>query len=159
MIRKAYENELNDILKIANKTKKNMLNNNLKQWIGNYPNLEVFINDLKLKGLYVYLNDSKIVASISILEENDIPYKAIKWYTHDSLVIHRILVDPIYQHKGIGKALFRKAIELSKKGNYKSLKVDTHPDNIKMQKLIKSMGFKYVGYLESINRLAYELIV
>ncbi|MCF7924109.1 MAG: GNAT family N-acetyltransferase, partial [Candidatus Izimaplasma sp.] len=90
--------------------------------------------------------------------ENDPPYKEIKWEGHNSLVIHRILVDPKYQNKGIGKSLFNKAIELTKRGNYQSLKVDTHPDNIKMQRLIKSMGFKYVGYIKSINRLAYELI-
>lgn len=159
MIRKAKANELNEILKIANKTKENMLNNNLKQWVGNYPNLEVFNKDLKLNGLFVYLENNKIIASISILEENDPPYQAIKWFSHNSLVIHRILVNPIYQGKGIGKALFNQAIALTKEGNYISLKVDTHPDNLKMQKLIESMGFKYMGYLESINRLAYELIV
>mgnify|MGYP005847471791 CR=1 FL=1 len=159
MIRKAKANELKDILIIANRAKENMLNNNLKQWVGNYPNLNVFKIDLNLNGLYVYLKDKKIIASISILKENDQPYKAIDWYSNNSLVIHRILVDPLYQHKGIGRALFKKAIELSKNGNYKSLKVDTHPENLKMQNLIKAMGFKYKGYLESINRLAYELIV
>jgi RimJ/RimL family protein N-acetyltransferase len=54
--------------------------------------------------------------------------------------------------------MFEKAIELTK-NNYLSLKVDTHPDNHKMQSLILKMGFQYKGYIESINRLAYEVIV
>ena len=121
-------------------------------------NIDVFREDLNKDGIYVYVVNESIIASISILPENDIPYKEIEWYTDKSLVIHRLLVDPNHQKHGIGQEMFKKAIELTKEG-YLSLKVDTHPDNIKMQNLILKMNFKYIGYLSSINRLAYELIV
>lgn len=158
MIRKANKSDIQTIYELSMKTKASMLKSGLNQWVGNYPKYDSFYQDYLKSGLYIYLKDDSIIASISILEENDPPYKEINWEKDDSLVIHRLLVDPDYQKHGVGKAMFEKAIELTQKG-YSSLKVDTHPDNHKMQALIIKMGFQYKGYIESINRLAYELIV
>lgn len=155
MIRKALEADLKAIEQLAIKTRKHMQDNGLKQWPGDYPNLENFEADLKKQGLYVYEDNNIIKASITILPENDPPYKEIRWYSDHALVIHRLVVDPDYQLQGIGQKMFEKAIELTKE-SYQSLKVDTHPDNTKMQKLILKMKFQYMGYLASINRLAYE---
>ncbi|HKL47860.1 MAG TPA: GNAT family N-acetyltransferase, partial [Candidatus Izemoplasmatales bacterium] len=127
-------------------------------WLGDYPNAAHFKADLKSHGLYVYLDKGQIIGSISILQENDPPYQAIQWHRQLSLVIHRFMVDPNHQKKGVGIALFEHAIQLTTI-KHQSLKVDTHPDNVKMQKLILKMNFEYMGYLSSINRLAYELIV
>ncbi|QWC00703.1 GNAT family N-acetyltransferase [Mycoplasmatota bacterium] len=158
MIRKAKKNDINYIYELSKKTKTEMLKQGLNQWVGDYPLFDNFKNDYLKSGLYVYIENERIIASISILEENDPPYKEIEWDHNHSLVIHRLLVDPDYQKSGIGKKMFEKAIELTKE-KYLSLKVDTHPDNLKMQNLITKMGFQYKGYIESINRLAYELIV
>ncbi|MGE4571517.1 MAG: GNAT family N-acetyltransferase [Candidatus Izemoplasmatales bacterium] len=158
MIRLANQEDLVVIKELAALVRENMQNSGLQQWLGNYPDIDIFQSDFQKSGLYVYLIDNQIIASISILPENDPPYKEIQWIKDKSLVIHRLLVHPYYQKQGIGKAMFEKAIEETKKG-YQSLKVDTHPDNHKMQNLILKMNFKYMGYLSSINRLAYELIV
>jgi GNAT superfamily N-acetyltransferase len=158
MIRKANKSEIRIIYELSKKTKTNMLESGLNQWVGDYPKYDSFYQDYLKSGLYIYLMDDQIIASITILEENDPPYQEIKWEMNDSLVIHRLLVDPDYQKHRIGQAMFEKAIELTKH-DYLSLKVDTHPDNHKMQGLILKMGFQYKGYIESINRLAYELIV
>ena len=68
-------------------------------------------------------------------------------------------MNPDYQKSGIGKLLFTYAINLARTNDYESIKVDTHPDNYKMQGLIKKMGFQDIGYLSGINRLAYELVL
>ncbi len=123
------------------------------------PSIDYFESDYKDKGLYVYLIDGEIVASISILPENEVAYKELTWLKDNSLVIHRLLVHPDYQNRGIAKELFEFAIKKGKKENYQSIKIDTHPDNFKMQKLIIKFDFKKIGYLSKINRLAYELVL
>ncbi|OQX93396.1 MAG: hypothetical protein B6I17_02910 [Tenericutes bacterium 4572_104] len=123
------------------------------------PSIDYFKKDYKDKGLYVYLIDGEIVASISILPENESAYKELTWLKDNSLVIHRLLVNPDYQNRGIAKELFQFAINKAKKENYQSIKIDTHPDNFKMQKLILKFDFKKIGYLSKINRLAYELVL
>ncbi len=159
MIRKALFDEITIIDKLAIKTRKHMQSLGLKQWMGNYPDYDAFLKDYEKGGLYVFLQDSNIYGSISILPENDLPYKELVWQKDNSLVIHRLIVDPDQQKSGIGTSLFKHAIELAKENGYESIKVDTHPDNIKMQNLIIKMGFVHIGFLESIYRIAYELVI
>lgn len=159
MIALAKESDLNQIVILAEKTRIEMLCQGLKQWPGNYPNLDYFKNDLLHKGLYIYKEDEIIVASMTLLPRNDPPYEELKWKGTHSLVIHRLVVHPDVQRQGIGRKMFSFAKTLATKNGYDSILVDTHPDNKKMQGLIQTSGFEYVGYLSSINRLAYEIIL
>ncbi len=159
MIELAKLKDLDTLVKIASYTRNDMIRHGLNQWLGNYPSIDYFKKDYKDKGLYVYLIDGEIVASISILPENESAYKELTWLKDNSLVIHRLLVNPDYQNRGIAKELFQFAINKAKKENYQSIKIDTHPDNFKMQKLILKFDFKKIGYLSKINRLAYELVL
>lgn len=144
---------------IAGEIREQMKKANLKQWLGNYPDYQDFYNDYQLNGLFVYELDAGIVGSISILKENDPPYKEIEWEGFESIVIHRIMIDPDFQRKGLAEKLFKFAIDYGRKNGYQSLKIDTHPENQKMQKLIGKFNFKYKGYIKSINRLAYEIML
>ena len=159
MIQKALASDILKIAALARKTRKHMVEMGLNQWVGDYPNEAHFLADLNNDGLYIYKKDDEILASISLLNENDEAYKKLVWHKDNALVIHRVIVDPTIQRLGIGKQLFIYAIELGKELGYDSIKVDTHPDNIKMKGLIQKMGFVYIGYLSKINRLAYELVL
>ncbi|MBI9008611.1 MAG: GNAT family N-acetyltransferase [Tenericutes bacterium] len=156
MIELAKKEDIEEISLLAKKTRTHMLEMGLFQWIGDYPNQAHFLTDYNNLGLYIYKEDSKIIASITVLEENEEAYKEIVWKKNHSLVIHRMIVDPEFQKQGIAKQMFGYAIELGKRLNYESIKIDTHPDNYRMQALIKKMGFEDIGYLSGINRLAYE---
>lgn len=158
MFKLASETDIDKIVKLANITRDHMQANGLEQWVGDYPNKTHFLNDYNNKGLFIYTVNNDVLASISLLPENDEAYKAIKWTTNNALVIHRIIVNPKFQKQGLGKLLFNEAIRYAKQNYYPGIKVDTHPNNLKMQGLIIKMGFNYLGYLESINRLAYELV-
>jgi len=159
MIKKAKITDIDRIVELAKKTRENMLENGLRQWTGNYPDKESFMRDFQKDGLYIYKDGDVIIASISILPENDVAYKEIEWLKYRSLVIHRVIVDPDQQKKGLGIILFEFAKNLGLTGGYESIKVDTHPDNFKMQGLITKAGYQKVGYLSGINRLAYELVL
>ncbi|MFA7560670.1 MAG: GNAT family N-acetyltransferase [Candidatus Izemoplasmatales bacterium] len=159
MIRAALLSDLNSLVEIASKIREQMKSVNLKQWLGNYPNYEDFYKDFQLQGLFVYELNEIIVGSISILPENDPPYREINWDSSEAVVIHRIMVDPSFQRIGIASKLFRFAINYGREKEYVSLKIDTHPDNQKMQNLICKFNFKYKGYIKSINRLAYEIML
>jgi RimJ/RimL family protein N-acetyltransferase len=159
LIRAALLSDLNSLVEIASKIREQMKSVNLKQWLGNYPNYEDFYKDLQLQGLFVYELNGIIVGSISILPENDPPYREINWDSLEAVVIHRIMVNPSFQRTGIASELFRFAIDYGREKGYVSLKIDTHPDNQKMQNLISKFNFKYKGYIKSINRLAYEIML
>ena len=159
LIRAAIYNDLEVIASLAKVVRSDMVSKGLNQWVGDYPNIDNFRSDLDKGGLFVLVEADKIVGSCSILKENDIAYKEVVWNGKNALVIHRILIDPTYQGKGFGKEMVNFAYKKVLNEGYDSLKIDTHPDNIKMQKMLKGLNFKFRGYLASINRLAYEKLV
>jgi len=159
LIRDAQGFDLLGLEALADQVRKNMINQGLNQWLGNYPNYQHFEHDLLSAGLFVYESEGKVIASISILPENDLAYQEVSWNSNNALVVHRIMVSPQFQHQGIAKQLIAFAIKKAKNEGYDAIKIDTHPDNFKMQKILKKLNFVYKGYLESINRLAYELML
>ena len=159
LIRTAIINDLEVIASLAKIVRSDMVSKGLNQWVGDYPNIDNFRSDLDKGGLFVLVEADKIVGSCSILKENDIAYKEVVWNGKNALVIHRILIDPTYQGKGFGKEMVNFAYKKVLNEGYDSLKIDTHPDNIKMQKMLKGLNFEFRGYLASINRLAYEKLV
>ena len=159
LIRLAINDEIQAISELAKVVRADMWNNGLEQWTGNYPAYENFYQDYANIGLYVLVKDGLIIGSVSIFVENEVAYHEVVWEKDKSLVVHRIIVDPAKQGQGYGKQLIEFALAMAKQGGFGSVKIDTHPDNLKMQKLLKSMNFSYRGYLSSINRLAFEKVV
>ncbi len=159
MIIQAKAGDVPAVAKLAVKTRLHMLSIGLQQWPGNYPDQARFQNDYEQNALFLYFEEDKILGSISLLPDDESAYREIQWFKDHSLVIHRLIVDPDRQRQGIGQKLFAFAIAKAQEEGYASVKVDTHPDNLRMQALIKRMGFVDVGYLSGINRLAYEYVL
>ena len=87
------------------------------------------------------------------------------WLIDESLpygVIHRLAMAKEYRGLGIAKFIFEELHQKLEKSNIKSLKIDTHEENLGMQSLIKKMGYKYCGIIYTnygAKRLAFEKII
>lgn len=160
MISLAKINDLNEIDNLAVLVIKDMAKSSIPQWELSYPRKEHYLNDVKQNSLYKLMKDDKIVGIITILEENDPPYKTITgWKRENSIVIHRVLVHPEYRKLGIGQKLLEFAFALGIKMKMQSIKIDTHLENYKMRKFLEKNGFVEIGYLEVIDRQAYEKVL
>ncbi len=127
------------------------------QWSAVYPGVKEFTSDAMKGALFVDEEDGLVAGSMSLLPENDPAYVAVSWHGSHALVMHRVMVDPIYRRQGIGAALFAFAIARARAAGADSLKVDTHPDNLRMRRLIERFGFVHRGHLPLIYREGYEL--
>ncbi|QVK20172.1 GNAT family N-acetyltransferase [Mycoplasmatota bacterium] len=157
MIRLAKKEDLNRIDELAVSVINTMKEQNIPQWNLSYPRKEHYEKDIKNGTLFVY-EDDIILGVIAIAEQNDLPYEELSnWTDEFSIVIHRILVEPGLRRKGIARKLFNYAIDLSIEKGFTSIKIDTHAENYIMLNLLKKMGFEKVGYLKSIDRVAFEL--
>ncbi|XMB66374.1 GNAT family N-acetyltransferase [Mycoplasmatota bacterium zrk1] len=157
MIRLAKKEDLNRIDELAVSVINTMKEQNIPQWNLSYPRKEHYEKDIKNGTLFVY-EDDIILGVIAIAEQNDLPYEELSnWTDEFSIVIHRILVEPGLRRKGIARKLFNYAIDLSIEKGFTSIKIDTHAENYIMLNLLKKMRFKEVGYLKSIDRVAFEL--
>lgn len=160
MISLALLKDLEEIDDLAIKVINDMAKSNIPQWTLEYPRKSHYFKDVIDNALYIYKEDNKIVGVITILPENDPPYKTITgWIKEKSLVIHRVLVDPDYSKKGVAQALFNYAFQMGINEEYESIKIDTHLENYKMRNFLNKNNFREIGYLACINRQAYEKVL
>ena len=154
--RKARLDDLDHIEEIFNVAKKNMiLANNPNQWDDTYPNKDIATQDIDNAVGWVATLDGIPVAYFALISGVDPTYINIDgaWLNDEPYsVIHRIAVSK--PKLGIGAKCIDFAFTTTN-----NLKIDTHKDNLPMQKLLVNKGFTYCGiiYLDNKEeRLAYQ---
>ncbi|MBE6088669.1 MAG: GNAT family N-acetyltransferase [Clostridium beijerinckii] len=161
--RKAVETDINYIMSIIKQAQDYFKEQGIDQWQNNYPNLETIRNDIANKHSYILLKDNNIVATAAVSFDGEKTYNSIyegEWITNNEYaVIHRIAVDNTYKGLGLSSKIIKNVEELCLSKGVHSIKIDTHEENISMQKLLKKNKFQYCGviYLEDGNkRIAFE---
>ncbi len=129
---------------------------NLEQWSSGHPNAEDILSDIENGSGYVCEENGEIVAVFFFKVGDDPTYKVIydgEWKSNEQYaVIHRVAVK--YNGKGIADGIYKYCFE-----QYPHLRIDTHRDNIPMQRSLKKNGFEYCGIIHLLNgdeRLAFE---
>lgn len=156
-------NDINDVMTIINQAKVYFKANGINQWQDGYPNETSIINDINNQEAYVLEDNGQVIATamISINGEPTYNYIEGKWLQNDDyLVIHRIAVKEDQKGKGLSKIILDEALKLF--NTYPSIRMDTHEDNLSMQRFLTKYGFDYCGiiYLENKDkRRAYEKLL
>ena len=165
MIRLARIEDLNEIMEIVKDAKAFLKSQGVDQWQGDYPTSEVFVKDISNNNLYVY-EEEIIKGFIAIIKGIDVTYNKIyegTWLSDSEYVtIHRIAVKKDARNKNIATSLIDYTERLATKDNIKSIRIDTHKDNIPMQNMITKNGFIKCGIIYLLDgnpRLAYEKLL
>ena len=156
-IRNACFEDLETILAIYDHARKFMRENgNPTQWSGGYPGEEILREDIAKERLYVCEDTEEILGVFCYFYGDDPTYKRIyegNWLNGLPYgVLHRIAV--VSHRKGVASFCYNYCFS-----RCKNLKIDTHRDNIPMQKSLAKNGFIRCGiiYLESGDeRIAYQ---
>ncbi len=159
IIRKAQPHEFNTIMNIYSAAQDFMAQNgNETQWGKTHPDPKLIEKDIENGELYVCCENDAIACVFFFRFANDPTYNNIydgAWQNDAPYgVVHRIASSRTV--KGAAKFCLNWAFE-----KCKSLRIDTHRNNIPMQKLLTGLNFKYCGiiYLENGDeRLAYHKI-
>lgn len=158
IIRPATAADVNAAAEIYDNARKFMSENgNPKQWSGDYPNGYDVEAGIEKGTSYVCENEGEIVATFHFDTNADDPsYHKIydgRWKNDlPYAVIHRIAVK--YHGRGIVDFCFNECFK-----RFPNLKIDTHEDNIPMQKCLKRCGFEYCGVVHLANgeeRIAFQ---
>ena len=161
--RKAVKSDINEIMRIIKQAQNYFKENGINQWQDNYPNNDIINNDIINNNSYVVEKNENIIATIAVSFEKEIAYNNIyqgQWISNESYaVIHRIAIDNMYKGLGLSHKIIKFAEEICIKRGVKSIKVDTHKQNLLMQKLLEKNQFKYCGIIYLKNneeRVAFE---
>lgn len=145
-IRKATSDDINGIMTIVKKVVPLMQASGNFQWSDDYPNPEVFQEDIDRGQLWIGVLNSRIVSVIAITTEQSPEYVDVGWdITEDAIVTHRLVVDPGLQGSGLAKAMMNYAEQLAKQRNIHILRVDTNSENKATQALFPKLGYQYSG--------------
>ena len=159
-IRKSTIADLDEIMKIYDYARTYMsANGNANQWLDGYPKRELVISDISNGKSYVCYNDTIILGTFYFGIEAEPTYKCIyegNWINDEKYgVIHRIATN------GIQKGIAAQCINwcMAEVGN---IRIDTHKQNIPMQKVIAKCEFIYCGIVFMQNgdeRIAFQKLV
>ncbi len=129
---------------------------NPNQWSDDYPGEELLRNDIKSSDGFVCILEGKIVGTFVLRGGNDPTYDVIyegAWLNDlPYATIHRIASSG--EVKGIMHIAMKFALQ-----RYRTIRIDTHRDNMVMQNCIRKEGFAYCGIIHCWNgseRLAYQ---
>ena len=156
-IRKTRKNEVDILMEIYASARKFMRENgNPDQWINGYPSREIIEKDISDGHSYAVEENGEIIGTFFFKKGVDKTYLRIydgEWLNDDEYgVIHRIAMK--YRGRSIASKIYSYCFDI-----VKSLRIDTHRQNIPMQNSLVKNGFRYCGiiYLESGDeRIAYQ---
>lgn len=158
-IRPASTADLPTILDIYEQARRYMRQNgNMHQWSNGYPEKRLLLDDIRADHLYLCMDGCEIAGVFCFFCGTDPTYIRIydgEWLNDRPYgVIHRIAVSA--HRKGIASFCFDYG--LAHCGN---LKIDTHRDNIPMQRSLTKNGFTRCGIIHLENgeeRIAYQKV-
>lgn len=156
---------VNDVMVIINQAKDYFKRNSINQWQDGYPNEESITNDIKNNKSYILIDNNTVLGTMFFAIQDDPTYSYIegKWLSdNDYAVIHRIAVNKNMKGNNLAFELVKYVIAQCNKKNINSIRIDTHKDNISMQKFLKKHNFVPCGtiYLENGDpRIAFEKIL
>ena len=157
LIRKTEPQDIDSVMNIYAEARKFMRENgNGNQWRETHPSRELVESDIISNDGYVVEENGEIVGAFFFRIGEDATYKVINdgaWINDDEYgVIHRIAVK--YHGRGIVGFVYNHCYNI-----INNLRIDTHRDNIPMQRSLEKAGFRYCGVIHIASgdeRIAYQ---
>lgn len=164
-IRKSNNQDVTSIMKLIHQAQNYFKDQGIDQWQDGYPNDDNILVDIHKGNSYV-LEDDHIVGTMYFAIEDDPCYEVIdgKWFTQNQpyAIIHRIVVDENGKGQNLAKRLLDYAIDECRKHDIHSIRIDTHADNMSMQRFLTKHDFVLCGHiiLESgAPRIGFEKLL
>jgi ribosomal protein S18 acetylase RimI-like enzyme len=152
--RKAVENDIPALCRIFGACIRDMDDRGLDQWRWEvYPSEAVLTEDVQKQTLYLMEEDGEILAAFTINEEQHPLYLTLHWHFGvRPAVLHRLVVNPSRQHKGIGREAMAHAVRLARETGYDCLRLDTYLKNTRAMALYEGIPMRKVGTVKFDHR-------
>mgnify|MGYP005843381563 CR=1 FL=1 len=146
-IRKADVSSIDDIMILIGDCINNMRIKGIYQWNEEYPNKDVFLNDISCNTLYILWDNDSLIGIVVLNEVPSPGYERINWkdIRGRALFVHRLAVHPSFQGKGYAKALMDFTEEYAKMNGYSSIRLDAYTGNHRAMKLYELRGYSDNG--------------
>lgn len=131
---------------------------NTTQWTNGYPSKALMIGSIKAGHNFLIYQDDEVVATFDFVIGEDPNYLVIEngnWLNNAPYgVVHRLASTG--EAKGVAKSCFEWCFS-----QFPNIRVDTHEDNIPMQKVLTKLNYEKCGVIyvsDGTPRLAFQKI-
>lgn len=152
----------------------------IDQWQnGTAPGVEAVTADVACGRGRVFLINGQVAATAALADEPEPAYGRMvegAWEVRGEehapeegatcayATIHRVAVAPAFRGMHVAQHFYARLIEEARARGFAEIRVDTHADNVRMQHVIASAGFKYAGVVAYSDdprgqRRAYQLFL
>ena len=138
---------LEDIFTIFRAAVEKMEHDGIHQWDEIYPDRQTLQNDILKNQMFISKLDGETVCAYVINRECDGEYSSGNWNYPDetALIVHRLCVNPKYQHKGIAhQAMLYIEAQAGKMGA-RSIRLDCFTLNPFALRLYSNLGYHKTG--------------
>ena len=154
------------IVQMLDDAKGYLASQHINQWQMGYPNESSILLDIQAGESYVLEIGDEIVGSTALSFVKEETYEVIEgsWLSDEPYaVLHRVVVADAHKGKGYGSLMLKAAQTHCMNRGIKSIKIDTHEENLSMQCLVLKNNYTYCGVIYLMHgveagqkRLAYE---
>ena len=164
--RKAILSDLSAVMEIIEDGRAFLKPQGGGQWQDGYPKEENLRSDIEQGHLYAMLDEKGKVSAVAAFTYYEKDYDTLyegKWLTDlPYIVMHRIATKSSKRGEGFGDDLFKLFEEVAKKEGYRSLRIDTHENNVIMRHLLEKNGFIFCGraiLTPNKDRMVFEKVL
>lgn len=146
IVRRATTADLPAILTIVREVVPLMQASGNQQWSSDYPNEQVFREDIAQNHLWVAELNGQVAAVAALTHDQDPEYAQADWdAAEEAIVTHRLAVLPAARGQGLAEALLRQAEALALEEGLRTVRLDTNSENQATQKLFPKLGYRFAG--------------
>lgn len=165
--RKTEYADIPAVMELIHQAQQYMSEQKIDQWQNGYPNEAVIAEDIAKGYSWVMEENKKIIGTMAVLFDGEPTYETIyegQWKTDGEAyaAIHRVAVDAQCKGQGIAGAMVEEVVKMCREQGIRSIKNDTHKDNLSMQRMLAKNGFEYCGIIhleDGAERIAFEKVL
>ena len=165
----AQKEHLEEMCRITAEAKAQLRRLGLDQWQKGYPSREIWEEDIRNQMAWLAVEEGKVLGVFAFQTTQDVSYGEIdgKWLTDGAYAsMHRVCVSEESKGKGVAGKMFAQGFAMAEKLGFGSVRIDTHPGNMPMQRALGKAGFLPCGTIhlkggseDGDARVAFERVL
>jgi GNAT superfamily N-acetyltransferase len=143
----ASEADLDAVVELLRDCVADMRAHGIDQWDEVYPDRAKLQADIHDGALYVARDEHGIAAAMALNAHQDPEYADVAWRVDAPpfAVVHRLMVHPRVQRRGLGRSMMAFAERRARELGYRAMRLDTFAGNPRALALYTGLGYREAG--------------
>ena len=145
-VRAAQIDDLELVMRLVGECIEGMRLTGIDQWDKNYPDMATIEADIWSGTAFLSVHLDEISGMVVLNEHQDPEYSEVPWTAHGrTAVVHRLMVAPHWEGRGVGRALMRFVEERAITLGYDCIRLDAFCMNQRAVHFYESVGYRQAG--------------